>query len=370
MLDTEKIDLTKIAARYGTLSKPLMDALDSADLLAAVRSICQRESLNDEQILIANQLVSLVILGFLEAKELAPELARHAGIKDPVISNRISHDINKSVFVPISALLKYRGYDEDQVKPVEIHNIADIRPSGEVKESLSGTPMAPIIQPPTTTSPGNPPKPFSVHKEDSFAPINKPFPKITPTPEFMARDSRPITPTIPASIFIGKQNTDAKKPTDNKGMVFSAPKVVHYGELKTFLEKPAEAKQPSSGFTGKTSPVPLSKFSVGSNPGIASPQTSPVPAINSAQPMETTVPMPSPSASFKPRISTPPPVTAPISPAATPLASPVVSPTPIPAPKPPKPTTVFSKENEPGRAVLKKLPGVLGMPPKPPAKPD
>lgn len=162
-------------------------------------------------------------------------------------------------------------------KPLsELPQIPSIEmPTAGQPAKLAGVPMPQ----PASVAPATPPMPKKevmepapvvVHKETEFQPL-KPgleFRMKLPTEEFMGRGAAPpekaglkpptTQPLKPAQVEIGKPLAPAKQPSVGKTEI-SAPRVIHYSQWKTPLEKTV----PGASKPGDVAPIPFSELTTG-----------------------------------------------------------------------------------------------------------
>ncbi|OGD29765.1 hypothetical protein A2833_01770 [Candidatus Azambacteria bacterium RIFCSPHIGHO2_01_FULL_44_55] len=100
MIDFSKLTEQKISQKFGALPQGLKDVLSSTRTSSVVENIGKLNRLNDDQVLILQQLVGLVILGFVDFDEMKQEMLDAISITKSLVSP-IAEEIRHKIFLPI-----------------------------------------------------------------------------------------------------------------------------------------------------------------------------------------------------------------------------------------------------------------------------
>jgi hypothetical protein len=99
MVPTGRLTEKVLEKRFSILPASLQAAITSDDNLARVAKICSDNHIADtERILIVQQVVSFVLLGFLHPDDITEELNEAPGFDDPKVVNAIVKDLNEKIF--------------------------------------------------------------------------------------------------------------------------------------------------------------------------------------------------------------------------------------------------------------------------------
>ncbi|MEK7087354.1 MAG: hypothetical protein AAB958_01485, partial [Patescibacteria group bacterium] len=194
-MDYSLITEQQLQKRLYTLPNNLKDVLDSENNIEVMRKICKAHFLDEEKTLIVEQLIGLILLGFVLIDEFSQEISRNLHLNkkhsDDIareISNRIfasiKNDLEKA-YSPINLSSETKIKDgvlsEESVLPAKIseEHIVDLRkleaesresaqkletPKIFIAEQKEKIPEAPITQLPSEA-------PFILHKQEEMKPV-------------------------------------------------------------------------------------------------------------------------------------------------------------------------------------------------------
>ncbi len=120
MLDYTLINEIGLGKRFSSLSTQLQDILDSEQVYQSVSRACQNHHiLDEEKVLMVEQLVALVIFGFIHVEDLAREIDEALLFNNHKLSRSLADEIDAKVFKPIKAELEknYRPLFQLSIKP-------------------------------------------------------------------------------------------------------------------------------------------------------------------------------------------------------------------------------------------------------------
>lgn len=130
MVPVRRLTEDILQKRFSTLPMELKDGLTSDENLLQIERICKGNEITDaDRILIVQQVVSLVFLGFLRTDDVSEELNDTGMFDDPKVVESIYNELNATIF-SISKTLLDKNYNpiRDSVNrrkglPVPAHNI-------------------------------------------------------------------------------------------------------------------------------------------------------------------------------------------------------------------------------------------------------
>src|SRR3989338_9044433 len=86
--------------KYNSLPDKIRNILDSENNVMAVGQICRQHHLDDERILMVNQLVALILLGFVSPNDFRQEIIDNLHLNYQH-ANDIAKEIHEKIFAPI-----------------------------------------------------------------------------------------------------------------------------------------------------------------------------------------------------------------------------------------------------------------------------
>ena len=95
----------QLQKRYNSLLQGIKDVLDSKNNIEIVRRICNSHYLDEEKTLIIEQLVGLVLLGFVPIDKLSQEISENLHL-DKKHADDIASEIDRKIFSPIKSDLE------------------------------------------------------------------------------------------------------------------------------------------------------------------------------------------------------------------------------------------------------------------------
>jgi hypothetical protein len=303
MIPIEKITEQELQKRFNSLPDALKNALDSASNLNIANQICKNHHLVDEEkMLIVQQICGFVMFGFIHYYDIADEINGFLELNNPKLAQSIAKELEVKIFIQLKSELE-KNYEplpditpaatqlveitkkpeptpitpaeppriiEEVKKPTSLAGLTAPKPTAPPSAPTPAPPAPPPVKSPSTqlgASRVEPPvvsrvEPVFIHKEAEFKPI-------TPKPGFHLEIPIPKPPAAPkpavlepAKIEVGPSLSGKLpgaaqpiKPPIGRTEV-SIPRVIHYSQWKTSLEKPS----------GKPEPVPLSQLSAISIP--------------------------------------------------------------------------------------------------------
>jgi hypothetical protein len=249
MVPTGRLTEKVLEKRFSILPPPLQAAITSDDNLARVAKICSDNNITDaEKILIVQQTVSFVLLGFLHPDDITEELNEAPGFDDPKIVDAIVKDLNEKIFSTLGFDLK-KNYAP--IKAASISGKVGIRATTIEPQTTApaGIPAAsPLPLPPQNLSnigwskakPGAPmpistiitssiPKPPTPLKssEGEFARMKSPaVPRVASTPTPTSTPAPVILQQEVPAMSAAQKNADfhIAKSNENAQMEFSKAK--------------------------------------------------------------------------------------------------------------------------------------------------
>ena len=295
MIQLELITENELKKRFDSLPAKLRDLLSNKQSYQAVVKICQNHHLVDEEkILIIQQLVALIIFGFIHLEDLAREIDEALVLNNHKLSKSLADEIDSKVFGPLKEELEknYRpiigASDKPRIlspesskpmppRPVMIAEDADLAQKKTVAEKPATPQWKPSAAPQPPQAGGTPPPKMMNEisgqglgnlESDRMAVKEMEPPK--PAPVF--RPSSPSAPARPATTEIRPPvNTSKDTGESPLGIVEEIKKLEHSGaELVDVLKKKE---------TTKTAAVPSLPSSLISKLSTASPFQAPRPPV-------------------------------------------------------------------------------------------
>lgn len=389
-----------IETRYDSLPQSIRDALDFEGTLLSIRKSCAAHHLtDDEKVLIVEQLVGMVLLGFIMPQELSGEIHTYL-LLDRRHTDDIAREIDENIFRDLGKDLKsvyalFVPPTPSSTQPPASH-VLDLREKKEEKPSLppflnvprstdSLTPGAPSQEAlPTRIEITPSPKPVIPSAPTAPAPLAvKPIPSPLSEAPVIIHKELELAPTAPqktkwslGGMFEGnnKQSSAAPfpkgpivatvdlgsntPPKEESKSIFTpkTPRVVHYTDFRTpltSLKSPEEAQGMQSPFGGHTLSTPLPVKDIKETVVPTSPLPSSVPPVPPAPNISIHIdtarsapvpppPAPTPQSPLASFINTTRPQKEVAAPANLPIASssiePSVSPVSSPSTPPPAPS--------------------------------
>ncbi|MEK9168423.1 MAG: hypothetical protein AAB698_01330 [Patescibacteria group bacterium] len=126
-MDYSLLTEQQLQKRYYSLPEKLKDILDSENNLKIIHQICRAHQLNDdEKILIIEQLVGLILLGFVSADDLSREISENLHLNHRH-SDDIAFEMNRKIFAPIWSEIEkaYSPVSEGEREEREIEPTTD-----------------------------------------------------------------------------------------------------------------------------------------------------------------------------------------------------------------------------------------------------
>ncbi len=255
----------QIQKRYDSLPIKLRDISDSENAIEMVRQLCRTHHLDEDRVLIIEQLIGLVILGFISVEELSQEIQENIHL-NPRHSAELSQEINRKIFSPIKSEL-----EKVYAPPAGAEEVLDLRSKQPVPEIIK-SPVVSRVEPPKIIpeSPHLPelgPRltsaaralepapageqarepeeegPMIIHKETQFEPLLEKKKSLSGLFGAFKKQEEKKPPSVMAKVDIGGK---AKEPHMASRVEPPKVRVVHYSEFLTpitpFLEAP-EAKE-------------------------------------------------------------------------------------------------------------------------------
>lgn len=105
MIDLTKLTEQKISQKYETLPQGLKDVLSSTRTSSIIENIGKLNRFNSEQTLMMQQLVGLVIIGFVDFDEMKQEMSETINVAPSLISP-IAEEIKQRIFLPVINLIQ------------------------------------------------------------------------------------------------------------------------------------------------------------------------------------------------------------------------------------------------------------------------
>lgn len=241
----------QVQKKYNSLPDKIRNVLDLENNVMVVEQICRQHHLDDERILIVNQLIALILLGFVSPNDFRQEI-----MDNTHLNYQHSDDITKEIYEKIFALIRSeidKIYSPVEILTKESAPVAEVKEKKdtidlrifekqkseeEIKKPIEIKEEAPVVPLPIeviSKTEIEPVGPLIIHKEIETKPtLGKQrslgglfgFLKAQKEGEKI-QEQKPITAEVEIPII------EAPKP----------PKVVHYSDLKTPVSKPTTNNQ-------------------------------------------------------------------------------------------------------------------------------
>ncbi len=239
-MDYSLLTEQQLQKKHDSLPDKLKELLTSENTIETVRQISRSHYLDEERSLIFEQLIGLVILGFLSVEELSQEIQKNL-LLNPKHASELANDINRKIFEPIKSDLE-KNYNPVMELP-ETKPTIKPGPEAKVEKEIAFKPAEP--------RPEAAPKPIEITELPKTAGLPKT--EVQPT---KAKPNIPPTPIPTEKPFIIHQETKAKAVTErNKTLMptmgwfrkesSKAPESPIKVELETFGPKIEEKKEPA-----------------------------------------------------------------------------------------------------------------------------
>lgn len=322
MISTDNLTEVALKKRFDILPPSLREALISDKNIRIITNACTANNIIDQDdILIVKQLASLVILGFVDADDVAEELVDWIGT-NTAIASKLQNDLNLQLFAPLKNDINavYRAtQNNEQYTPATTITIKDPATPKIITTAPTVSPSAPSLPPQPLSSIGwskmksDAPVISSriIHNAPSPAPVQS---AAIPAPVILQQE----TPTNAA-----QKNMDfhITKPSEGAQMEFSKekeaikvmPAVIEFNKSIGGFSRsviPAPAPTPTrtgsanySEFTSSLSSIPIASLNARKITEITSQEIQPK---NLAAPVPSAAPLPPiPKPTTSPTASTP-----------------------------------------------------------------
>ena len=202
MINTSILEPDVLLDRLDTLPEPLRIAANNPDTSNIVSITCEQNHITAEpQVLMVQQLVGLVILGFLHDYDLGRELNEALNLNNAKLADDIAKAISAKVFAPIKAELdkNYRPLPgESAEKSGFPHVVVDMKPA-----TLGIPTLIPSsgVKPAGTISFGQAPRPAGA----PFASAMSGMPAPKPITAGMAPGATPQAVPMPAPVILHRE---------------------------------------------------------------------------------------------------------------------------------------------------------------------
>ncbi len=264
MISVDQITEQVLGARHDSLTPALQDALDSPRNIEIVAQVCKNHHLVDEEkIVIIQQLVALVLLGFIHEYDISKEINDSLELNNPKLTNSIGEELRAKIFSHVKSELdkNYQPVTQEKVPPLVISEVKkpdtgervvrldSLRvesggsPSLAIKppSALTPTPPAPTASSGPSAPMGAPP--LIIHQESTAEPMKK-----VPPMGFGASNQLDTIkteikiPPRPARLEIGgtwPPKAPAEKPIVPMPPrpISEPPRAIHYGQFRTPIEE-------------------------------------------------------------------------------------------------------------------------------------
>lgn len=252
--------------RWDTLPQELREALYSEKFSAVVWQAGKNAHIPEEKMGEIAKVIGYIFLGFLHPEDAAQEIRDRLGV-DPKLAVALAEEFLRKMFGGYRNLLDQiyappgrEPREKAAALPISISSITPrmVDMTAETQETKSEgqrtenenikTPFseAPVPKPPTQDSRQKSPAPFMLHEEAESKPIERPSEsRFELKKEFFKRFTQsskeagqtgpampPPRPPRPARIEIGVGIEKKKEPQITRAGT-SAPRVVHYSEMRT-----------------------------------------------------------------------------------------------------------------------------------------
>jgi len=293
-MDYSLIVEQQVQKKYNSLPDKIRNILDSENNVMTVGQICRQHHLDDERILMVNQLIALILLGFISANDFQQEIMdnlhlnyQHANDVAKEIHEKILAPIRNEIdkiYSPVDLSIETQAKEETLVREdisfadigkinlsqteIKKKDIIDLktfekRKSEEIKEEVMGKPAEvkkelPIVPIPAeiikeaTLSSGTLAEegPVIIHKEIETKPTLGKQRSLGGLFGFLKaqkegeknQEQKPVTAEVEMPAVAIKPQITNYKPQTN--VVEEPFKVVHYSDLKTTAIKIPEMPMP------------------------------------------------------------------------------------------------------------------------------
>lgn len=248
-MDYSLLTEQQLQKRYYSLSQKIRDVLDSENNLESIRQICRIHHLNDnEKILIVEQLVGLILLGFVPVNDFSREISENIYLNKQHADD-IAADINRKIFLLIRSDLEkvYSPVSEGEAEAEESRD--EIVSSSIPVEIRKSEPPIKIV--------GMDAEPMIIHEETEFKPLSESKKSLKPLGglfEFLSASRRkkeepeeanPVRAEVEGIVEPEIENKELRikdiKPIETK------IKVVNYTEAPIKIVGIEEETQPAKG---------------------------------------------------------------------------------------------------------------------------
>ena len=178
-MDYSLLTEQQLQKKYYFLPENIKAVLDSENNMEIARQICRAHHLNDEEkVLIVEQLIGLILLGFVSADDLSREISENIHLNKKHADD-ISSEINRKIFAliksdidkiyaPAGALAEEKSVAEESVPPMEIseEHTVDLRAQKVEVKPPESAPL-PEVKIAATEDKD---KPFILHTQEEMKP--------------------------------------------------------------------------------------------------------------------------------------------------------------------------------------------------------
>ncbi len=270
MIPVESITEKLLEQRFDLLNNKLKAALTSDGNHQIVSQICKNHHISDEEkILIVEQTVAFVILGFVHAYDLNREIGEALGLNNPELTNSLTEEIKAKIFNPIKDELDAAYVPlpvtppSTEKKPEAPKPLGDVKPPPSTGESAAPRlPSSPpsagpsIPKPPSSPTPPSPSSPSQAPgpmtdfpksappTQSSFgnfgsaqtikpAPPMRPTPSSEPAPTILQEETefKPLRQPSGFGINVPMQKSLDAKPEKEK--IPMKPAMLEFGSMKS-----------------------------------------------------------------------------------------------------------------------------------------
>jgi hypothetical protein len=301
MTDLTRITPDEIVTRLDSLSAPLMAVLRDESYTQKLDELVKKIGIAENNITeTIREIFGYIILGIFpyEMVKLSEDIDQVFKFGDKEASEKLAQAM-MDIAAPVAAEIK-KNY-----KALPLPSVVAVKDMAKPTSSFVPPTTSASLPSGLTKAQGGTDKPFFIHTETTFSPVAKPKEEaktgigLGERIASIFKSSKPTGPaTNTAKIGIG---APAPKPVKAEGSVkteIAAPRIVHYGEMKTALGKvptpiPTPASKPGEG---PQKPAPVSLGAIG--------RPAPVPMHT---PAKASVPAPAPHPTIPAAVPTPTP---------------------------------------------------------------
>ena len=239
-MDYSLLTEQQLQKKYYFLPENIKAVLDSENNIETARQICRAHHLNDEEkILIIEQLIGLILLGFVSADDLSREISENIHLNKKHADD-ISSEINRKIFAPIKSEID-KIY-APAATLAEEHTI-DLR---QIMKQREEEILPPKIETKVEAPPAPVEGPVIIHKEAEIKPTLGIKKSLGGLFDLVGKKEEKPKP-VEAQVEIG---SGSQPTTDNKQPM----RVVHYTEMRTPLT-PTTQMPPIPPSTSPLSPI-------------------------------------------------------------------------------------------------------------------